>query len=203
MDWDKDSVVDANFAKIDLLSLPVLDQLEEALGLIEAQTGRRPGLSRVDPEAPKVYDLINAGRSKGVFLLKSPAQLKMGQCLKSHHLLDLAFQVALIRLGVGVQGSTVSDFVERYRHGAAWDYDHSLEKRALERSCGIIVWQEQVVQLFMDVAGLSAAEADEVRRAFARPNNRRLIAAHRHGFLEQAEKARRAQGRRRQGLRQD
>ena len=102
MDWDKDSVADANFAKIDLLSLSVLDQLEEALDLIETETGRRPDLSLIDPEDSRVYDLIGAGRCKGVFLLQSPAQLKMGQRLRSRHLLDLAFQVALIRPGVGV-----------------------------------------------------------------------------------------------------
>ena len=186
MDWDKDSVADANFAKIDLLSLPVLDQLDEAVDLIEAKEGRRPDLSRIDPDDPKVYDLINEGRAKGVFLLQSPAQLKMGQRLKSRNLLDLAYQVALIRPGVGTQGSAVSNFVDRYRHGAAWDYDHPLEKRALERGYGIIVWQEQVVQLVMDVAGMSAAEADEIRRAFAKPNNQHLIAAHRQRFLEQA-----------------
>ena len=186
MDWDKDSVADAHFAKIDLLSLPVLDQLEEALDLIEAKEGRRPDLSRIDPDDPKVYDLINAGRSKGVFLLQSPAQLKMGQRLRARNLLDLAYQVALIRPGVGTQGSAVSNFVERYRRGAPWDYDHPLEKRALERGYGIIVWQEQVVQLIMDVAGMSAAEADEIRRAFAKPNSRHLIAAHRQRFLEQA-----------------
>ena len=67
MDWNKDSVADANFAKIDLLSLPVLDQLEEALDLIERKEGRRPDLGRIDPEDPAVYDMINAGRSKGVF----------------------------------------------------------------------------------------------------------------------------------------
>jgi len=186
MDWDKDSVADANFAKIDLLSLPVLDQLDEAVDLIEAKEGRRPDLSRIDPDDPKVYDLINEGRAKGVFLLQSPAQLKMGQRLKSRNLLDLAYQVALIRPGVGTQGSAVSNFVDRYRHGAAWDYDHPLEKRALERGYGIIVWQEQVVQLVMDVAGMSAAEADEIRRAFAKPNNQHLIAAHRQRFLAQA-----------------
>ena len=186
MDWDKDSVADANFAKIDLLSLPVLDQLDEAVDLIEAKEGRRPDLSRIDPDDARVYDLINEGRAKGVFLLQSPAQLKMGQRLKSRNLLDLAYQVALIRPGVGTQGSAVSNFVDRYRHGAAWDYDHPLEKRALERGYGIIVWQEQVVQLIMDVGGMSAAEADEIRRAFAKPNNQHLIAAHRQRFLEQA-----------------
>ena len=186
MDWNKDSVADANFAKIDLLSLPVLDQLEEALDLIEARDGKRPDLGRVGPDDPLVYDMINAGRSKGVFLLQSPAQLKMAQRLRSRNLLDLAYQVALIRPGVGVQGSAVSQFVERYRHGASWEYDHPLEKRALERGCGIIVWQEQVVQLIRDVAGMTAAQADEIRRAFARPNNEHLIARHRRRFLEGA-----------------
>ena len=186
MDWDKDSVADANFAKIDLLSLPVLDQIEEALDLIEQRSGERPDLSRLDPEDPGVYDLINAGQSKGVFLLQSPAQLKMAQRLRSRNLADLAYQVALVRPGVGTQGSAVSQFVERYRHGAEWEYDHPLEERALERGYGIIVWQEQVVQLIMDVAGMTAAEADEVRRAFARANNEPLIEMHRQRFLEGA-----------------
>ena len=183
MDWNKDSVADANFAKIDLLSLPVLDQLEEALDLIEQRTGERPDLSRISPEDSGVYDMINEGRSKGVFLLQSPAQLKMGQRLRSRRLLDLAYQVALIRPGVGTQGSAVSQFVDRYRHGASWEYDHPLEERALERGCGVIVWQEQVVQLIMDVAGMTAAEADEVRRAFTRTNKDHLIAMHRERFF--------------------
>ncbi|MDE2988646.1 MAG: DNA polymerase III subunit alpha [Chloroflexota bacterium] len=187
MDWDKDSVADANFAKIDLLSLPVLDQIEEALDLIEQREGKRPDLSRISPEDEGVYDLINAGQAKGVFLLQSPAQLKMGQRLKSRNLRDLAYQVALIRPGVGTQGSAVSQFVERYRHGVAWEYDHPLEQRALERGYGIIVWQEQVVQLIMDVAGMTGSQADEVRRAFAKPNNRHLIAMHRQRFLEGAQ----------------
>jgi len=186
MDWNKDSVADANFAKIDLLSLPVLDQLDEALDLIEQRSGSRPDLSQISPEDDGVYDMINAGKSKGVFLLQSPAQLKMGQRLRSRRLLDLAYQVALIRPGVGTQGSAVSQFVDRYRHGVPWEYDHPLEERALERGYGVIVWQEQVVQLIMDVAGMSAAEADEVRRAFARTNNEHLIEMHRERFLEGA-----------------
>ena len=186
MDWNKDSVADAGFAKIDILSLPVLDQIEEALDLVEAREGRRPDMSRIDPNDAGVYDMINEGMSKGIFLLQSPAQLKMGQRLRSRNLLDLAYQVALIRPGVGVQGSAVSQFVERYRHGASWEYDHPLERRALERGYGIIVWQEQVVQLLQDVAGMTAAQADEVRRAFARPNGEHLIAMHRERFMEGA-----------------
>ena len=186
MDWNKDSVQDAGFAKIDILSLPVLDQIEEALDLIERRTGERPDMSRVSPRDTAVYDMINEGNSKGVFLLQSPAQLKVAQRLRSRNLRDLAYQVALIRPGVGMQGSAVSQFIDRYRHGVEWAYDHKLEERALERGCGIIVWQEQVVQLLMDVGGMTAAQADEVRRAFARPNNEHLIAAHWERFLEGA-----------------
>ena len=69
MDWNKDSVADAGFAKIDLLALPVPDQIEEALDWIEERERVRPDLSRIDPEDPTVYDLINEGRAKGVFLL--------------------------------------------------------------------------------------------------------------------------------------
>ena len=112
--------------------------------------------------------------------------MKMAQRLKSRNLLDLAYQVVLIRPGVGVQGSAVSQFVERYRRGASWEYDHPLEARALERGCGVIVWQEQVVQLIMDVAGMTAAQADEIRRAFSKPNSAHLIAMHRRRFLDGA-----------------
>ena len=149
MDWNKDSVADANFAKIDLLSLPVLDQLEEALDLIEQREGTRLDLSRISAEDPTVYDMINAGRAKRVFLLQSPAQLKMAQRLKSRNLLDLAYQVALIRPGVGVQGSAVSQFVDRYRHGASWQYDHPLEERALERGCGVIAGSRWCISSWM------------------------------------------------------
>ena len=186
MDWDKDSVADAGFAKIDILSLPVLDQIEEALDLIEQSGGERPDMSRIDPEDPAVYDVINEGRSKGIFLLQSPAQLKLARRLLSRNLLDLAYQVALIRPGVGAAESAVSKFVERYRYGAEWEYDHPLEKRALERGYGIIVWQEQVVQLLMDVGGMSASEADGVRRAFAKSNSGHLVAMHRRRFLKGA-----------------
>ena len=186
MDWDRDSVADAGFAKIDILSLPVLDQIEEALDLIERSGRERPDMSRIDPEDPAVYNMINEGRCKGVFLLQSPAQLKLARRLLSRNLLDLAYQVALIRPGVGAAESAVSKFVDRYRYGAMWEYDHPLEERALERGYGIIVWQEQVVQLLMDVGSMSASEADGVRRAFAKSSNAHLVAMYRSRFLEGA-----------------
>lgn len=121
-------------------------------------------ISRISPRDDAVYNIINDGDSKGLFLLQSPAQLKIAQRLRSRNLRDLAYQVALIMPGVGMQGSAVSQFIDRYRHGVEWDYDHPLEEHALKRGCGIIVWQEQVVQLLMDVGGMSAA----LRRAVSK-----------------------------------
>ena len=105
MDWNKDSTADAGFAKIDLLSLPVLDQIEETLDLVEEREGRRPDISAIDPDDPTVYAMLGQGRSKGVFLLQSPAQLKMGQRLRPRNLLDLAYQVASSGLGSGCRGA--------------------------------------------------------------------------------------------------
>ena len=139
MDWNKYSVADAGFAKIDPLALPVLDQIAAALDWIEEREGVGPDLSRIDPADPQVYDLINAGRAKGVFLLQSPAQLQIARRLRALSLQDLAYQVALIRPGVGVQGGAVSQFITRHRDWAAWTTDHPLEARALARTDGVIV----------------------------------------------------------------
>ena len=166
--------------------MPVLDQIEETLDWIAEREGVRPDLSRIDPEDPAVYDLINAGRAKGVFLLQSPAQLQIARRLRARTLQDLAYQVALIRPGVGVQGGAVSQFIARHRDGAAWTYDHPLEARALARTSGVIVWQEQVVQLIIDVAGMRAAEADALRRAFARPQSEHWVGLQRQRFLAAA-----------------
>ena len=186
MDWDKDSVSSAGFAKIDILSLPVLDQLDEAVALILDQTGKFIDLSHIPPDDAEVYDMINQGQARGVFLLQSPAQLKMAQRLMSRNIRDLAYQVALIRPGVGVQGSSVSSFVQRYRYDAEWEYDHELERRSLERGYGIIIWQEQVVQLISDVSGMTQADADEMRRAFSKRNNQGIISAYWDRFRDGA-----------------
>ena len=76
--------------------------------------------------------------------------------------------------------------MDGYRHGASWEYDHPLEERVLKRRCGVIVWQEQVVRLIMDLVGMTAAQADEIRWAFAKPINEHLVAMHRRRFLEGA-----------------
>ena len=119
----------------------------------------RPDLALLDPEDSEVYDMINEGRSQGCLPSPVPAQLKMAQRLRSR-----CYWTWLTRWLLSDRASAS----RAAQSPSSWsgtgterpgEYDHPLEKRALERGCGIIVWQEQVVQLIMDVAGMTAAQA--------------------------------------------
>ncbi|MCY3694630.1 MAG: DNA polymerase III subunit alpha [Chloroflexi bacterium] len=182
--WDKYATEDAGFVKIDFLALGTLSQMQECLQLIEDRTGRRIDLSRIDHSDPAVYADLGRGDTVGVFQVESAAQMQTIKRMRPRHLYDMALQVAAVRPGVGANDG-VTEFLRR-RHGQSWDYDHPLERRALAKSLGIILFQDQVVQLGMDVGGLSAAEADLMRRAFQRRNNQDLIGRYWHRFREGA-----------------
>ncbi len=168
--WDRDSIDDAGFVKIDFLALGALSQMQEALGLIEGRTGRSVDLSRIDFEDPKVYDSIHRADTIGIFQVESAAQMQTVNRIKPRNLTEMAYEVAAVRPGVGANNG-VSEFVRRHAYGAPWSFDHPLEERALARTLGIILFQDQVNQLAMDVAGFSPREADDLRRTFGRNNN--------------------------------
>jgi error-prone DNA polymerase len=94
--------------------------------------------------------------------------------IKPWNLTDMAYEVGAVRPGVGVNDG-VTQFIERRSEGIPWDYDHPLEQRALERTLGIILFQDQVNQVAIDVAGFTGLEADQMRRAFGRRNNELMI----------------------------
>ena len=169
--WDRDSIDDAGFVKIDFLSLGALSQMQEALRLIEDRTGDSVDLSRIDFEDPKVYGSIHRADTIGVFQVESAAQMQTVNRIKPRNLTEMAYEVAAVRPGVGANNG-VSEFVRRHAYGAPWNFDHPLEERALARTLGIILFQDQVNQLAMDVAGFSPKEADDLRRTFGRNNNR-------------------------------
>ena len=173
--WDKDSIDQAGFVKIDFLALGALSQMQEALLLIEEREGHYIDLSRIDFHDPAVYEMMHQADTIGIFQVESAAQMQTVPRIKPRNLTDMAYEVGAVRPGVGANDG-VSQFIERRALGVAWDYDHPLERRALERTLGIILFQDQVNQLAMDVAGFSAVEADQLRRAFIRRNNQALIA---------------------------
>jgi len=184
--WDKDSIDDAGFVKIDFLSLGTLSQLQEAVELIKDRTGKRIELSRIDFEDDTIYDMLCRGDTIGIFQVESSAQMQTITRLKPRNLLDMAHEVGAVRPGVGVNNG-VQEYLARRSGRKPVEYDHPLEKRALERTLGIVLFQDQVNQLAVDVAGFPPSEADRLRRAFGRKHNEELIKQYWQKFLEGAQ----------------
>jgi error-prone DNA polymerase len=184
--WDKDSIDQAGFVKIDFLALGALSQMQETLLLIEEREGHYIDLSRIDFHDQAVYEMMHQADTIGIFQVESAAQMQTVPRIKPRNLTDMAYEVGAVRPGVGANDG-VSQFIQRRTLSVPWDYDHPLERRALERTLGIILFQDQVNQLAMDVAGFSAVEADQLRRAFIRKNNQTLIAFYWEKFRRGAE----------------
>ncbi|PKB71353.1 MAG: hypothetical protein BZY87_05725 [SAR202 cluster bacterium Io17-Chloro-G6] len=172
--WDKDSIDQAGFVKIDFLALGALSQMQECLLLIEEREGNYIDLSRIDFDDWAVYETMHRADTIGIFQVESAAQMQTVPRIKPWNLTDMAYEVGAVRPGVGVNDG-VTQFIQRRSEGIPWDYDHPLEKRALERTLGIILFQDQVNQVAIDVAGFTSLEADQLRRAFGRRNSEVLI----------------------------
>ena len=172
--WDKDSIDQAGFVKIDFLALGALSQMQECLLLIEERQGEYIDLSRIDFNDRAVYESMHQADTIGVFQVESAAQMQTVPRIKPWNLTDMAYEVGAVRPGVGVNDG-VTQFIRRRSEGITWDYDHPLEQRALERTLGIILFQDQVNQVAIDVAGFSSLEADQLRRAFGKRNNEAML----------------------------
>jgi error-prone DNA polymerase len=180
--WDKDSIDDAGFVKIDFLALGALSQMQEAVELIKERTGQRIDLSRIDFEDAAVYDMLCKGDTIGVFQVESAAQMQTITRLKPRNLLDMAHEVGAVRPGVGVNHG-VQEYLARRSQRKPITYDHPLEQRALERTLGVVLFQDQVNHLAIYVAGFAPSEADRLRRAFGRKHNEGLIEQYRQKFM--------------------
>jgi error-prone DNA polymerase len=183
--WDKDDIDDAGFVKIDFLALGALSQIQQAVELIKHRTGKRIDLSRIDFDDKAVYDMLGKGDTIGIFQVESAAQIQTITRLKPRNLLDMAHEVGAVRPGVGVNGG-VQEYLARRSKRKPITYDHPLEKRALERTLGVVLFQDQVNQLAIDVAGFAPSEGDRLRRAFGRHHNEDLIKDYRRKFFEGA-----------------
>lgn len=188
--WDKDSCQDAGFLKIDLLGLGMLSVVERCVDEIAESRGHEVDLSRIDLDDRKTFEAIRAADTTGVFQIESRAQMQLLPRLRPENVEDLAVQVALIRPGP-IQGGAVHPYVERrrrLREDPDWEvpYPHPLARRSLEETLGVIVFQEQVIEVAMDVAGFSASEAEGLRRAMSRKRSRESLVAYRQRFLDGA-----------------
>ena len=162
--WDKDDCAAAGLVKFDLLGLGMLTALHLMIDLVAEHHGRKVELHELQPTDPEVYAMLQRADSVGVFQVESRAQMATLPRLKPREFYDLVVEVALIRPGP-IQGGSVHPYIRRRNKLEEWEHDHPLLKNALDKTLGVPLFQEQLMQVAVDVAGFSAGDADELRRA--------------------------------------
>src|SRR5690349_546767 len=166
LQWDKDDCAFAGLVKFDLLGLGMLTALRDCFELVAAHHGVRWNLHSLPQEDPGVYDMLCAADTVGVFQVESRAQMATLPRLRPRKFYDLVVEVALIRPGP-IQGGSVHPYMRR-RHGDEEPtLPHPSMRRALGKTLGIPLFQEQMMQLAIDCAGFSPAGADRLRQAMS------------------------------------
>ena len=173
--WDKDSVDDARFIKIDFLALGMLSLVDECLDLIRERRGQFPDLGRIPHDDPRVYDMICRGDTLGIFQIESRAQIQTLPRTRPRTIADLTIEVAIIRPGP-ISGGALNPYILRRQGRQAVSYDHPLLEPVLKETLGVILFQEQVLQVAMAIAGFSAGQADSLRRAMSRKRSHQAMA---------------------------
>ncbi len=188
--WDKDSCADAGFLKIDLLGLGMLSAVERCVDEIARTRGERIDLSHVPLDDGQVWSAIQRAETTGVFQIESRAQMQMLPRTLPESLDDLTVQVALVRPGP-IQGGAVHPYIERrkrLRENPAYEvpYEHPSLEPALRDTLGAIVFQDQVLEVAMALAGFSVGEAEGLRRAMSRKRSQAAMERYRVRFIEGA-----------------
>ncbi|HEX5367320.1 MAG TPA: error-prone DNA polymerase [Acidimicrobiales bacterium] len=163
LQWDKDDCAAVGLVKFDLLGLGMLEALHHTVDLVGAAHGHEVDLALL-PQDPEVYAMLCRADSVGVFQVESRAQMATLPRLRPETFYDLVVEVALIRPGP-IQGGSVHPYIRRRQGLEPVSYPHPLMEPALRKTLGVPLFQEQLMQIAIDVAGFSAGEADELRQA--------------------------------------
>ena len=164
--WDKDDIEALGLLKIDVLALGMLSAIRKSFSLLADLRGKQWTMATLPQEDPQTYAMLQQGDSVGVFQVESRAQMAMLPRLKPKCFYDLVIEVAIVRPGP-IQGNMVHPYLKRRNGTEAVHYANDEIKQVLERTLGVPIFQEQVIQLAMVAAGFSAGEADQLRRAMA------------------------------------
>ena len=188
--WDKDSCADAGFLKIDLLGLGMLSAVEDCVEQIAESYGEPIDLSRIPLDDGDVYAEIQRADTIGDFQIESRAQMQSLLRTKPANLDDLTVQVALVRPGP-IQGKAVHPYIdarERLRVDPTYvpPVDHELLREPLRDTHGVVVFQDQVLEVAMALAGFTVGEAEGLRRAMSRKRSEEALEAFRERFVEGA-----------------
>jgi error-prone DNA polymerase len=164
--WDKNDLDALGLLKVDCLALGMLSAIRRALQLKGRFEGREFGLDDIPAEDSATYDMLCKGDSVGVFQVESRAQMTMLPRLKPRCYFDLVIEVAIIRPGP-IQGGMVHPYLRRRQGLEEVTYPDKALEKILKPTCGVPLFQEQVMEIAMVAAGFSAGEADKVRRSMA------------------------------------
>ena len=164
--WDKNDLEALGLIKVDVLGLGMLSAIRRSFDLVKGFRGRQLTLATVPAEDGAVYDMICRADTLGVFQIESRAQMAMLPRLKPRCFYDLVIEVAIIRPGP-IQGDMVHPYLRRRNGEEAVTYPSEEVRGVLERTLGVPIFQEQVMQLAVVAAGFSPGEADRLRRAMA------------------------------------
>ncbi|MGH9206417.1 MAG: error-prone DNA polymerase, partial [Acidimicrobiales bacterium] len=163
LQWDKDDCAGVGLVKFDLLGLGMLSALHETIDLVQTHHGSQLDLASI-PQDEKVYDMLCQADTVGVFQVESRAQMATLPRLQPRCFYDLVVEVALIRPGP-IQGGSVHPYLRRRAGREPVTYLHPLLERSLRKTLGVPLFQEQLMQMAIDVAGFTPAESDQLRQA--------------------------------------
>ncbi len=166
IEWDKDDLDALGLLKIDVLALGMLSAIRRALELIGQRRGTAFRLQDIPAEDAATYEMIARADTIGVFQIESRAQMSMLPRLRPRCFYDLVIEVAIVRPGP-IQGGMVHPYLRRRQGIEPVSWPHDEIRPALERTLGVPIFQEQVMQVAMIAAGFSGGEADALRRAMA------------------------------------
>ena len=160
--WDKDDLEALGLLKVDVLGLGMLTAIRKTLSLL----GGSLRMADIPQDDPATYAMLQRADSVGVFQVESRAQMSMLPRFKPANFYDLVVEIAIVRPGP-IQGDMVHPYLRRRSGLEAVSYSNDAVRKVLERTLGIPIFQEQVIELAMVAAGFSAGEADQLRRAMA------------------------------------
>ncbi|RZQ62852.1 error-prone DNA polymerase [Amycolatopsis suaedae] len=185
LQWEKDDCAAAGLVKFDLLGLGMLSALHYMVDLVRDHEGVEVDLAHLPLADEKVYDMLCRADAIGVFQVESRAQLATLPRLRPREFYDLAVEVALIRPGP-IQGGSVHPYIRRSTGKEKWELEHPLLYKALHKTCGVPLFQEQMMQIALDVANFTAAEADQLRHAMGSKRSKRKMERLRQRFYDGA-----------------
>jgi error-prone DNA polymerase len=166
--WDKDDLESLKLLKVDVLALGMLSAIRKSFDLLKHHYEQSCSIAFITAlgDDPQVYKQISKADTVGLFQIESRAQMSMLPRLKPKCYYDLVVQIAIVRPGP-IQGDMVHPFLKRRDGLEKVEYPSEAVKSVLERTMGVPIFQEQVIQLAMVAAGFTGGEADQLRRAMA------------------------------------